>query len=196
MVRVHFLRACYRFSPAPTARSSWRLRVRGPAVATATWLMTAYLLAASVATPILGRIGDKVGKERMLTTTPRYDDKVRRRATTTPCHRTSPRHYSGDEDRDLLLRSPGDSARPQPTPGSGSASTCTTSRPGPTRRRRRPRRMPLPHAISFRRGSTRRRMTSGSSSTAGPASAWGWTARPTKPDVAFSRSSPAHRSVG
>ena len=33
---------------------------------TATWLMTAYLLAASVATPILGRIGDKVGKERML----------------------------------------------------------------------------------------------------------------------------------
>ncbi|MCX4097012.1 MFS transporter [Nocardia sp. alder85J] len=34
--------------------------------ATATWLMTAYLLSASVATPILGRIGDKVGKERML----------------------------------------------------------------------------------------------------------------------------------
>jgi EmrB/QacA subfamily drug resistance transporter len=33
---------------------------------TATWLMTAYLLSASVATPILGRIGDKVGKERML----------------------------------------------------------------------------------------------------------------------------------
>lgn len=33
---------------------------------TATWLMTAYLLAASVATPIVGRIGDKVGKERML----------------------------------------------------------------------------------------------------------------------------------
>jgi len=36
---------------------------------TATWLMTAYLLAASVATPILGRIGDKVGKERMLVLT-------------------------------------------------------------------------------------------------------------------------------
>jgi EmrB/QacA subfamily drug resistance transporter len=33
---------------------------------TVTWLMTAYLLSASVATPILGRIGDKVGKERML----------------------------------------------------------------------------------------------------------------------------------
>ena len=33
---------------------------------TATWLMTGYLLAAAVATPILGRIGDKVGKERML----------------------------------------------------------------------------------------------------------------------------------
>ena len=51
---------------------------------TATWLMTAYLLAASVATPILGRIGDKVGKERMLTTTPRYDDKVRRPLATAP----------------------------------------------------------------------------------------------------------------
>jgi EmrB/QacA subfamily drug resistance transporter len=36
---------------------------------TATWLMTAYLLSASVATPILGRIGDKVGKERMLVIT-------------------------------------------------------------------------------------------------------------------------------
>lgn len=36
---------------------------------TVTWLMTAYLLAASVATPILGRIGDKVGKERMLIVT-------------------------------------------------------------------------------------------------------------------------------
>jgi EmrB/QacA subfamily drug resistance transporter len=36
---------------------------------TATWLMTAYLLAASVATPIVGRIGDKVGKERMLVIT-------------------------------------------------------------------------------------------------------------------------------
>ncbi|MFJ7905682.1 MFS transporter [Kitasatospora sp. NPDC096204] len=36
---------------------------------TATWLMTANLLSASVATPILGRIGDKVGKERMLAVT-------------------------------------------------------------------------------------------------------------------------------
>ncbi|MEY9875358.1 EmrB/QacA subfamily drug resistance transporter [Streptacidiphilus sp. MAP12-33] len=36
---------------------------------TATWLMTGYLLSASVATPILGRIGDKVGKERMLIAT-------------------------------------------------------------------------------------------------------------------------------
>ena len=33
---------------------------------TVTWLLTAYLLSASVATPIVGRIGDKVGKERML----------------------------------------------------------------------------------------------------------------------------------
>ncbi|MFL6116153.1 MAG: MFS transporter [Catenulispora sp.] len=36
---------------------------------TVTWLMTAYLLSASVATPILGRVGDKVGKERMLVIT-------------------------------------------------------------------------------------------------------------------------------
>ncbi len=36
---------------------------------TVTWVMTAYLLSASVATPILGRIGDKVGKERMLIST-------------------------------------------------------------------------------------------------------------------------------
>ncbi|MFF7638265.1 MFS transporter [Kitasatospora sp. NPDC008050] len=36
---------------------------------TATWLMTGYLLSASVATPILGRIGDKAGKERMLVVT-------------------------------------------------------------------------------------------------------------------------------
>ncbi|WP_457031053.1 MFS transporter [Kitasatospora sp. P5_F3] len=36
---------------------------------TATWLMTGYLLSAAVATPILGRVGDKVGKERMLIVT-------------------------------------------------------------------------------------------------------------------------------
>ncbi|MEU9128862.1 MFS transporter [Kitasatospora sp. NPDC048540] len=36
---------------------------------TATWMMTGYLLSASVATPILGRIGDKAGKERMLLVT-------------------------------------------------------------------------------------------------------------------------------
>jgi EmrB/QacA subfamily drug resistance transporter len=34
-----------------------------------TWLVTAYLLAASVCTPILGRIGDVFGKERMLVVT-------------------------------------------------------------------------------------------------------------------------------
>jgi len=33
---------------------------------TVTWLLTAYLLAASVATPILGRLGDQYGKHRML----------------------------------------------------------------------------------------------------------------------------------
>jgi EmrB/QacA subfamily drug resistance transporter len=33
---------------------------------TATWILTAYLLSASVATPILGRLGDIHGKERLL----------------------------------------------------------------------------------------------------------------------------------
>src|SRR6195952_1849378 len=33
---------------------------------TVTWVLTAYLLSASVFTPIMGRIADKVGKERML----------------------------------------------------------------------------------------------------------------------------------
>lgn len=33
---------------------------------TATWVLTAYLLSASVATPILGRVGDMVGKDRTL----------------------------------------------------------------------------------------------------------------------------------
>ncbi|MGW2253216.1 MFS transporter [Kitasatospora sp. NPDC001660] len=36
---------------------------------TATWMMTGNLLSASVATPILGRIGDRTGKERMLVAT-------------------------------------------------------------------------------------------------------------------------------
>jgi len=31
-----------------------------------TWLLTAYLLAASVGTAILGRLGDMYGKERLL----------------------------------------------------------------------------------------------------------------------------------
>lgn len=34
--------------------------------ATVTWVLTAYLLSASIATPLLGRIGDVVGKTRML----------------------------------------------------------------------------------------------------------------------------------
>lgn len=34
--------------------------------ATVRWVLTAYLLSASVCTPIVGRIGDKVGKKRML----------------------------------------------------------------------------------------------------------------------------------
>src|SRR6476660_8318578 len=34
--------------------------------ATVTWVLTAYLVSASVFTPIIGRVGDKVGKARML----------------------------------------------------------------------------------------------------------------------------------
>jgi EmrB/QacA subfamily drug resistance transporter len=36
---------------------------------TVAWVLTAYLLSASVFTPIVGRVGDKVGKERMLVVT-------------------------------------------------------------------------------------------------------------------------------
>ena len=36
---------------------------------TVTWVLTAYLLSASIATPILGRVGDAVGKKRMLVVT-------------------------------------------------------------------------------------------------------------------------------
>jgi len=37
--------------------------------ATITWALTAYLLSASICTPLLGRLGDVVGKKRMLVTT-------------------------------------------------------------------------------------------------------------------------------
>ena len=33
---------------------------------TVTWVLTAYLLSASVATPILGRLGDMIGKKKVL----------------------------------------------------------------------------------------------------------------------------------
>src|SRR5215203_1793433 len=33
---------------------------------TVTWVLTAYLLSASVFTPILGRVGDRFGKEKVL----------------------------------------------------------------------------------------------------------------------------------
>lgn len=36
---------------------------------TVTWVLTAYLLSAAVATPLIGRIGDTVGKQRMLVVT-------------------------------------------------------------------------------------------------------------------------------
>ena len=36
---------------------------------TVTWVLTAYLLSASICTPLLGRVGDAVGKKRMLVVT-------------------------------------------------------------------------------------------------------------------------------
>src|ERR1700712_5100438 len=36
---------------------------------TVTWVLTAYLLSASIFTPIMGRIGDMVGKERIFVAT-------------------------------------------------------------------------------------------------------------------------------
>ncbi len=36
---------------------------------TVTWVLTAYLLSASICTPLLGRVGDVVGKKRMLVVT-------------------------------------------------------------------------------------------------------------------------------
>ncbi len=36
---------------------------------TATWVLTGYLLSASIATPLLGRVGDAVGKQRVLVAT-------------------------------------------------------------------------------------------------------------------------------
>jgi EmrB/QacA subfamily drug resistance transporter len=36
---------------------------------TVTWVLTAYLLSASVATPIVGRVGDKIGKKKVLVAT-------------------------------------------------------------------------------------------------------------------------------
>ncbi len=38
---------------------------------TVTWVLTAYLLSASIFTPIMGRIGDMVGKKRVFVVDPR-----------------------------------------------------------------------------------------------------------------------------
>lgn len=38
-------------------------------MSTATWVLTAYLLSASICTPLLGRVGDIVGKQKMLVVT-------------------------------------------------------------------------------------------------------------------------------
>ncbi|HEY7793623.1 MAG TPA: MFS transporter, partial [Gaiellaceae bacterium] len=38
----------------------------GASTAWATWILTGFLVSAAVSTPILGRLGDQFGKERML----------------------------------------------------------------------------------------------------------------------------------
>jgi len=64
-----------------------------------TWVLTVYLLTASVATPIVGRLGDIYGKERMLSftlasTTESPLPSWRWPAPPTRCcNRRSPRHY-------------------------------------------------------------------------------------------------------
>src|SRR5258708_18213672 len=40
-----------------------------PTQGAATWVLTAYLLSASIMTPILGRVGDMIGKERVFVAT-------------------------------------------------------------------------------------------------------------------------------
>ena len=56
-------RCCSRWSPRCCRRSQADLHTTQNTV---TWVLTAYLLSASVFTPIMGRIGDMVGKERVL----------------------------------------------------------------------------------------------------------------------------------
>ena len=41
-------------------------REYGASTTVVTWVMTVYLLTASIATPVLGRLGDMFGKERLL----------------------------------------------------------------------------------------------------------------------------------
>ena len=56
-------RCCRRWSRRRCRRSR---RTSAPSTTAVTWVLTVYLLTASVATPILGRLGDMFGKERML----------------------------------------------------------------------------------------------------------------------------------
>ncbi len=57
---------------------------------TVTWLLTVFLLSASIFTPILGRVGDMVGKERMLVVT------LLSLATGTSHRRAGPVHRRAD----------------------------------------------------------------------------------------------------
>ncbi len=53
----------------------------GASTTAVTWTLTAYLLSASIATPILGRLGDIFGKERMLVTVLFADHRAHVRGT-------------------------------------------------------------------------------------------------------------------
>lgn len=59
--------ACFTLQQCLVVPVLARLQIEfGTSQATVTWVLTAYLLAASVATPLLGRVGDTVGRKRVL----------------------------------------------------------------------------------------------------------------------------------
>ena len=66
---------------------------------TVTWVLTAYLLSASVSTPLLGRLGDVVGKKRMLVLTLTALSVGSLMAALSPRHRMADRRPDGPRGR-------------------------------------------------------------------------------------------------
>ena len=96
---------------------------------TVTWVLTAYLLSASIFTPILGRVGDMVGKERMLVVT------LLGLGRRLGAGRAS--HSIGADDR-------------RPSRSRASAAACSRSRSGSSATSSRPTRWPARSAIARR----------------------------------------------